>query len=49
MLKAGVSQTVIMKLTGHKTNEMFIRYSHIDKEQGESAMKKLDEFLAEVD
>jgi len=49
MLKAGVSQTVIMKLTGHKTNEMFLRYSHIDKEQGESAMKKLDKFLAEVD
>ncbi len=46
MLKAGVSQTVIMKLTGHKTNEMFLRYSHLDRELGEGAMKKLDQLLA---
>ena len=45
MLKAGVSQTVIMKLTGHKTNAMFLRYSHIDREQGEAAMTKLDGLL----
>lgn len=49
MLKAGVSQAVIMKLTGHKTNEMFLRYSHLDREQGEGAMKKLDQLLTEVD
>ncbi|SLM30766.1 putative Integrase family protein [Desulfamplus magnetovallimortis] len=49
MLKAGVSQTVIMKLTGHKTNEMFLRYSHLDKEQGEAAMGKLDQFLTADD
>lgn len=48
MLKAGVSQAVIMKLTGHKTNEMFLRYSHLDREQGEGAMKKLDQLLAEA-
>lgn len=46
MLKAGVNQVIIMKLTGHKTNKMFTRYSHIDKEQGEAAMGKLDAFLA---
>jgi len=45
MLKAGVSQTVIMKLTGHKTNAMFLRYSHLDREQGEAAMTKLDGLL----
>ena len=46
MTKAGVDQVVIMKLTGHKTNAMFLRYSHIDKEQGEGAMEKLNGFLS---
>ncbi len=45
MTKAGVDQVVIMKLTGHKTNAMFVRYSHLDKEQGEDAMEKLNGFL----
>jgi integrase len=47
MTKAGVDQVVVMKLTGHKTNAMFLRYSHIDKEQSESAMEKLNGFLSE--
>jgi len=34
MLKAGVDQTVTMKLTGYKTNAMYLRYSHIDQEMG---------------
>ena len=46
MTKAGVDQVVIMKLTGHKTNAMFLRYSHIDQEQSESAVKKLNGFLS---
>ena len=46
MTKAGVDQVVIMKLTGHKTNSMFIRYSHLDREQGEGAMGKLSGFLS---
>ena len=41
-----MDQVVIMKLTGHKTFEMFLRYSHLDKEQGEDAMGKLNGFLA---
>jgi len=45
MTKAGVDQVTIMKLTGHKTNAMFIRYSHLDKELGENAMGKLSGFL----
>ena len=36
-----------MKLTGHKTNAMFLRYSHIDKEQGEGAMEKLNGLLSQ--
>ena len=46
MIKAGVSKTSIMKLTGHKTLSMFLRYSHLDKEQSESAMQSLGEFLS---
>lgn len=45
MTKAGVDQVITMKLTGHKTNAMFFRYSHLDKEQGEGAMVKLSGFL----
>jgi integrase len=48
MLKAGVDQVVIMKLTGHKTNAMFNRYSHLDQEIGERAMGKLEQLLAGV-
>ena len=48
MIKAGVNKVVIMKLTGHKTDKMFTRYSHLDKEQGEGAMAKLDALLSEV-
>jgi integrase len=46
MIKAGVNKTTIMKITGHKTFEMFLRYTHLDKEQGEDAMEKLNGFFA---
>lgn len=46
MTKAGVNKATIMKITGHKTFEMFLRYTHLDKEQGEDAMEKLNGFLA---
>lgn len=48
MLKAGVDQVVTMKLTGHKTNAMFLRYAHIDDQMGELAMGKLNGFLDSV-
>jgi len=48
MIKAGVNKVVIMKLTGHKTDKMFTRYSHLDKEQAEEAMEKLDILLAKA-
>ena len=47
MTKAGVDRVIIMKLTGHKTYEMFLRYSHLDKEQGEGAMEKLNGLLSQ--
>jgi integrase len=46
MNKAGVDRVVTMKLTGHKTLHMFLRYSHLDKEQSEGAMEKLNKFLS---
>lgn len=45
MLKAGVAATVIMKLTGHKTDAMFTRYTHLDEELGTDAMKKLITYM----
>lgn len=45
MSKAGVDKAVTMKLTGHKTLEMFLRYRHLDSEEAEQAMQKLDGFL----
>lgn len=41
MRKAGVDRETIMKLTGHKTLAMFLRYSHLDQEQGMAAMTQL--------
>ena len=46
MRKAGVDQTVIMKLTGHKTLSMFNRYNTVDQEDAVGAMKRLDLFLS---
>ena len=46
MVKAGVDRSVIMKMTGHKTLAMFLRYSHLDREQSESAMESLNELLS---
>jgi integrase len=45
MVKAGVQKSVIMRLTGHKTLAMFLRYSHLDRQQSESAMESLGELL----
>jgi integrase len=45
MVKAGVDRAVIMRLTGHKTLAMFLRYSHLDREQSEAAMEKLGGLL----
>ena len=46
MVKAGVQKSVVMKLTGHKTLSMFLRYSHLDREQSESAMERLGQLLS---
>jgi integrase len=45
MRKAGVPRSVIMHLTGHKTNAMFDRYNTIDEEDAREALRKLNVFL----
>lgn len=49
MRKAGVSESVIMNITGHSTRDMFDRYNTIDTEDGRFAIKKLELFLKNVD
>ncbi|MGO9370835.1 MAG: tyrosine-type recombinase/integrase [Syntrophobacteraceae bacterium] len=45
MRKAGVAQSVIMKITGHSTDQMFRRYNTIDSEDAREAMSRLNGFL----
>ncbi len=47
MRKAGVDQTVIMKLTGHKTLAMFNRYNTVDQQDAKQAMERINDLLAE--
>jgi len=47
MRKAGVDQSMIMKMTGHKTLSMFNRYNTVDQDDALEAMGKLDLLLAE--
>lgn len=46
MRRAGVPETVIMKITGHKTRSMFARYDTIEPSDCKEAMRKLEELLA---
>lgn len=46
MRKAGVDQSVIMKLTGHKTSSMFQRYTTVDIDDARNAYQKLEEHLS---
>lgn len=48
MRKAGVPQSVIMKLTGHKTNAMFHRYDTVDQDDAIQAMNRLDAHLGTI-
>lgn len=49
MRKAGVPESVIMKITGHSTREMFDRYNTVDSEDALTASKKLEVFLGNSD
>jgi integrase len=40
--KAGVPETVIMKITGHKTAEVFRRYNIVSTDDVSAAMRSLE-------
>jgi integrase len=46
--KAGVSESVIMKMTGHSTREMFDRYNTVDFKDLSSASNQLSNFLERI-
>jgi integrase len=45
MRKAGVAESVIMKITGHSTREMFDRYNTIDADDARDAMEMFEGYL----
>ncbi len=49
MRKAGVAQSVIMKITGHSTNEMFERYNTVDEDDIRQAVDRMEGYLKSVD
>jgi integrase len=48
MRKAGVAESVIMKITGHSTREMFDRYNTIDEADTMQAIDQMQGFLSDV-
>jgi hypothetical protein len=44
--RAGVAETVIMKITGHRTRSVFERYNLTDHSDTQEAGRKTEEFLA---
>ena len=49
MRKAGVSESVIMAITGHATREMFDRYNTVDSTDKKQAVAQMDAFFKNVD
>jgi integrase len=45
MQKAGIKDTVTMRMTGHRTLSMFVRYSTVEHEDARNAVEKFSEFL----
>jgi integrase len=49
MRKAGTPESVIMKITGHSTREMFDRYNTIDRDDTRAAIDQLEGYLLNGD
>ena len=49
MRKSGVPESVIMKITGHSTREMFLRYDTVDGSDTRKAVDQMEGFLKSVD
>jgi hypothetical protein len=49
MRRAGVVQSVIVKITGYSTSEMFERYNTVDDSDIRQAAARLDDFMRSVD
>jgi hypothetical protein len=49
MRKSGVPESVIMKITGHSTREMFLRYDTVDAADTRKAVDQMEDFLKSVD
>jgi len=49
MRRAGVPESVIMKITGHSTREMFLRYDTVDVSDTRKAVDQMEGFLKSVD
>ena len=49
MRKAGISESVIMAITGHSSREMFDRYNTVDDSDTKKAVDQLEVFFQSVD
>lgn len=49
MRKSSVPESVIMKITGHSTREMFLRYDTVDSLDTHKAVDQMEGFLKSVD
>jgi len=49
MRKSGVPESVIMKITGHSTREMFLRYDTVDASDTKKAVDQMEGFLKSGD
>lgn len=49
MRKSGVRESVIMKITGHSTREMSLRYDSVDNEDTRKAVDQMERVLKSID